>query len=125
MPSATRFSAKPPWRSSCPPSVSGCTRGSRISSKRRSCRPSTPETSVIADFALHAYEAHDQPRALEGSVHALRAFVAAAAYREALTHAERALELWPRVDDAAARVGMDHPDLLILASRSASRDEAA
>ena len=80
----------------------------------------TPETSVIADFALHAYEARDQPRALEGSVHALRAFVATAAYREALSHAERALELWPRVDDAAARVGMDHPDLLILASQSAS-----
>ena len=71
----------------------------------------TPETSVIADFALHAYEARDQPRALEGSVHALRAFVATAAYREALSHAERALELWPRVDDAAARVGMDHHGL--------------
>ena len=41
---------------------------------------------------------------------ALLAFVDAVAYREALAHAERALELWPRVEDAASRAGIDHAD---------------
>jgi DNA-binding CsgD family transcriptional regulator len=84
-----------------------------------------PDPSMIADLALHAYHAHDQPRALVGSVLALRAFVAAMAYREALSHAERALELWPRVEEAATRVDMDHPGLLTLASRSASATNQA
>ena len=73
MHSATRFSAKPRSRSSCPPSVSACTRG--IADHPRGVDrvdQRTPETSVIADFALHAYEARDQPRALEGSVQARR-----------------------------------------------------
>ena len=82
----------------------------------RSLATETPDLSMVADFALHAYLAHDQPRALEGSVRALRALAEAAAYREALGHAERALELWPRVDNASERAGMDHPDLLALAS---------
>ena len=79
-----------------------------------------PDPSVVADFALHAYHAHDLPRALQGSVRALRALVDAVAYREAFAHAERALELWPRVEDATACAGIDHPDLLALAGRMAS-----
>ncbi len=79
-----------------------------------------PDPSLVADFALHAYNAHDLPRALEGSVRALRVFVDAVAYREALGHAERALELWPRVDGARERAGIDHADLLALAGQMAS-----
>ncbi len=77
------------------------------------------DPSIVADFAFHAYRAHDLPRALEGSVRALRALVEAVAYREALAHAERALELWPLVDDARTRAGMDHPELLARAGRLA------
>jgi DNA-binding CsgD family transcriptional regulator len=80
----------------------------------------SPDPSIVGDFALHAYDAHDLPRALEGSVRALRMFVDAVAYREALGHAERALELWARVDDAPARTGIDHADLLLVAGRMAS-----
>jgi DNA-binding NarL/FixJ family response regulator len=79
-----------------------------------------PDPSMVGDFALHAYNAHDLPRALEGSVRALRAFIDAVAFREALGHAERALELWPRVDGARERAGIDHADLLALAGRMAS-----
>jgi len=79
-----------------------------------------PGPATLADFALHAYLAHDLPRALEGSCRAMSAFVSAAAFREALTHAERALELWPRVDDAAHRAGMDHSTLLANTGRLAA-----
>jgi DNA-binding CsgD family transcriptional regulator/tetratricopeptide (TPR) repeat protein len=78
------------------------------------------DPSIVADFALHAFHAHDLPRALEGSIRALLTFVDAVAYREALAQAERALELWPRVDDAGSRAGIDHPGLLALAGRMAS-----
>ena len=79
-----------------------------------------PDPSIVADFALHAYHAHDLPGALRGSVRALHALVDAVAYREAVAHAERALELWPRVEDAADCAGIDHPGLLALAGRMAS-----
>ena len=82
------------------------------------------DPSLIADYAIHAYHALDQPRALEASVRAVRALVAATAYPEALGHAERALELWPRVADAAARAGMDHAALLGLAARIAAAARA-
>ena len=78
------------------------------------------DPAVIADFALHADRALDQARALEGSVRAAQAFIEASAYREALVHAERALELWPRVPGASERAGLDHPDLLILTAGVAS-----
>ena len=51
---------------------------------------------VVADLAVHAYHAHDLPRALQGSVRALDAFAAVHANQEAFDHAQRALELWPR-----------------------------
>jgi DNA-binding CsgD family transcriptional regulator/tetratricopeptide (TPR) repeat protein len=78
------------------------------------------DPSLVADFALHAFYAHDLPRALEGSIRALLMFVDAVAYREALAQAERALELWPRVEDAASRAGIDHADLLAIAGRMAA-----
>lgn len=83
-------------------------------------RLATPDPAIVADFALHAYNAHDLPRALEGSVRALRVLTEAAAHHEALGHAERAIELWPRVDGARERAGIDHADLLALAGRMAS-----
>ncbi|MBF8290394.1 MAG: transcriptional regulator, LuxR family [Chloroflexi bacterium] len=79
-----------------------------------------PEPSTLADFALHAYEAHDLPHALSGSVMALRAFIDVVAYREAFVHAERALELWSRVDAPSDRAGIGHADLLALAGQMAS-----
>ena len=79
-----------------------------------------PDASILGDFARHAYHAHDQPRALVGSVRALKAFIDTVAYREALDQAERALELWPRVENASERAGIDHVDLLALAGRMAS-----
>ena len=81
---------------------------------------SPPDPWVVAEYALHAYQAHDQARALVGSVRAVEALAAATAYREALGHAERAIELWPRVDDAGGRTGITHADLLALAARIAS-----
>jgi DNA-binding NarL/FixJ family response regulator len=78
------------------------------------------EASVASEAAAHAYEAHDLPRALSSAVRAIHALVAATAYREALGHAERALELWLRVDHPAERAGMDHPTMLALASQIAA-----
>ena len=78
------------------------------------------DLAVLADLATHAYRSHDQRRALETAVLTVRAYMAAAAYRDGLAHAERAIELWSRVDDAADLVGMDHPDLLQLTGQIAS-----
>jgi len=76
-----------------------------------------PDPAVVADFAVHAYHAHDQPRALDGSVMALRTLADAAAYREALGHGERAIELWSRVVDAEGRTGITHADLLSITAK--------
>ena len=77
------------------------------------------DPAILADFAVHAYHAGDQRRALEGSVRAMRVLATASAHREALGHAERALELWPRIADAEALGGIDHVDLLAFAARMA------
>lgn len=77
------------------------------------------DPAVLADFAVHAYHAGDQRRALEGSVRAMRALAEASAHREALGHAERALELWPHIADAEALAGIDHVGLLAFAARMA------
>jgi len=77
------------------------------------------DPAVVADFAVHAYHAGDQRRALEGSVRAMRVLAETGAFREALGHAERALELWPRVVDAPSLARIDHVDLLAFAARMA------
>ena len=77
------------------------------------------DPAVVADLAVHAYHAQDQRRALEGSVRAMRALAETGAYRESLGHAERALELWPRVADALSLTRIDHVDLLAFAARMA------
>ena len=77
------------------------------------------DPAVVADFAVHAYYAQDQRRALEGSVRAMRVLAESGAFREALGDAERALELWPRVADAPSLAGIDHVALLAFAARMA------
>jgi DNA-binding CsgD family transcriptional regulator/tetratricopeptide (TPR) repeat protein len=63
--------------------------------------------TVPAALAHHWYSARDLPRALTAlfaaADHALGSYAAA----EALRHLELAIEVWPRVPDAAARAGSD------------------
>jgi DNA-binding CsgD family transcriptional regulator len=75
--------------------------------------------AVVGDLAFHAYNAGDQPGALGGAVRAMHDLAQTGAFREALAHVERALELWPRVPDAAALTGTDRVTLLALAARMA------
>ncbi len=119
IPSATRSCARPRTTISFPRS------GSRLHARVADVLESLPavdqdvDPAMITDFAVHAYLAHDQPRALDGAVRAMAILIHAAAFREALAHAERALELWPRVDGAAERTGVDRVGLLSLAARTA------
>lgn len=76
--------------------------------------------SIVADLAIHAYEAHDLPLALSTSVRAARSSAEMLAYHEALGHAERALELWSRVQGPEGLTGTDRLSLLVEASRLAA-----
>lgn len=71
------------------------------------------DVSLVADFAIHADRAHDQVRALDGSVRALLALAGSAAYAEAFEHGQRALELWARVPHIEHQAGIDRPELLL------------
>jgi tetratricopeptide (TPR) repeat protein len=77
------------------------------------------DASLAADLALHWYAALDLPRALGASIEAGRQAAAAYAPAEAQRHFERALEIWPRVDDAEQRAGLDEVGVLRLASDAA------
>jgi DNA-binding NarL/FixJ family response regulator/tetratricopeptide (TPR) repeat protein len=72
---------------------------------------------LAATVASHYAAAGDQPAALRASIEAARAAEEIQAVGEAADLAERALELWPRVPDAAEIAGLDHVDLLVLAAR--------
>jgi DNA-binding NarL/FixJ family response regulator len=74
--------------------------------------------ATAAALAVHYSAAHDLPRALAASVDAARES-GGYAPAEALSHLERALELWPGVPDAAERCGMDVVELSRLAAVSA------
>jgi tetratricopeptide (TPR) repeat protein len=63
--------------------------------------------SATAELAVHWEAAEDQPRALSASLKAAREAEAAAGVAEARRHVERVLELWPHVDDAEERTGME------------------
>src|SRR3954454_9528425 len=65
-----------------------------------------PAGSVAAELAMHHHPAHDLPRALSASVEAGLAAERVFAYREAMRHLERAVEIWQRVPDARERAGM-------------------
>jgi DNA-binding CsgD family transcriptional regulator len=71
-----------------------------------------PAGSVSAELAMHYHAAHDLPRALAASVEAGLAAERVFAYREAMRHLERAVEIWQRVPDAPERAGMPLADVL-------------
>ncbi len=75
-----------------------------------------------ARLAHHWSAAGDQPRALTASLEAAAAAEQVYAFAEAELQLERALALWERVPDAAARAGTDHVGLL---SRCAQAADAA
>src|SRR4051812_42383821 len=77
-------------------------------------------SGVAAEMAMHYHAAHDLPRALPASVEAGQAAERVFAYREAMRHFERAIEIWPRVPDAAERAGIGLAELLRLASAAAN-----
>ncbi|WP_164704359.1 helix-turn-helix transcriptional regulator [Blastococcus litoris] len=77
------------------------------------------DASPAAQLALHWYAALDLPRALSASVDAGRQAAAAYAPAEAQRHFERALEVWPRVEDAEQRAGTDQIGVLRLACEAA------
>jgi DNA-binding CsgD family transcriptional regulator len=68
------------------------------------------------NIASHYAAAGDQPAALHATVHAAQAAQRIHAYGEAAALAERALELWPRVRDAAETLDIDHVGLITLAA---------
>ena len=76
-----------------------------------------------AERAWHWHRARDLPRALGASVAAGVEARRAHAHGEALRHFERALGLWDRVPDAAARAGMPFAGVL-RAAAVAARDGA-
>ena len=67
-------------------------------------------------IAHHYATAGDQPAALRATVQAALAARDVHAYGDAADLAERALELWPRVPDAAELIPLDHVELLTLAA---------
>lgn len=78
------------------------------------------ELARSGEIAHHAMAAHDLSRALTASLAAVVVAERASAFAEAEVHLDRILEIWPRVHDAAGRVGMDHHELLARAARVAA-----
>jgi ATP/maltotriose-dependent transcriptional regulator MalT len=76
------------------------------------------EAWLANSIATHYAAAGDQPAALRATVRAAKAARGLHAFGEAADLAERALELWPRVPDAAEQTGMDEVALLALAARA-------
>src|SRR5690348_10971067 len=72
-----------------------------------------------AALAYHWHAALDLPRALPAAVDAARYAMSSYAPAEALQQLERALELWPRVADAAERTGLDQAEVSQLAAGAA------
>ncbi|GAA2549912.1 helix-turn-helix transcriptional regulator [Pseudonocardia hydrocarbonoxydans] len=83
--------------------------------------PAAPdEPGRAALLAHHALAAHDLPTALAASEGAAREADEQEAPAELLVHAERALELWPAVEDAEAVAGAPEYELTGLAAWAAS-----
>jgi DNA-binding CsgD family transcriptional regulator len=78
------------------------------------------ELARTGEIAYHAMAANDLPRALAASLAAAAVAEQASAFAEAEVHLERILDLWPRIPDAAAPVGMDRSDLLARTARAAA-----
>jgi DNA-binding CsgD family transcriptional regulator/tetratricopeptide (TPR) repeat protein len=78
------------------------------------------ELETASAVAGHYAAAGDQPAALRAGVQAALAARAVHAYGEAAEQAERALELWARVPNAARSLPLDHVDLMTLAAAAHS-----
>ena len=76
------------------------------------------ELERASSIAGHYGAAGDQPNALRSTIAAARAAHKVYAYGEALDLTERALELWPRVDDPEQVAGLDHVSLLTMAAQA-------
>ena len=63
--------------------------------------------SAAAELAVHWGVAKDRPRALSASLEAAREAEAVAGVAEARRHVERVLQLWPQVEDAEKRTGLE------------------
>jgi ATP/maltotriose-dependent transcriptional regulator MalT len=68
-------------------------------------------------IAHHYYSAGDQPRALKTALEAADAVRSLHAYGESAALLDRALELWPRVEDPELVTGIDEAELLGRAGR--------
>jgi DNA-binding NarL/FixJ family response regulator/tetratricopeptide (TPR) repeat protein len=69
-------------------------------------------------IAGHYAAAGDQPAALRSTIAAAQAAQRVFAFGEAADLADRALELWPRVEDPEQVAGVSHVDLLQIGSRA-------
>jgi len=78
------------------------------------------ELERASSIAGHYGAAGDQPNALRSTIAAARAAHKVFAYGEASDLIDRALELWPRVDDAPRVAGLDYVELLTMAAESHS-----
>jgi DNA-binding CsgD family transcriptional regulator len=80
--------------------------------------------TLPATLAYHWYAALDLPRALPATIDAARAALTSYGPAEALRHLERALEIWPRVEDAEQRTGLNQVEVSRLAADAAYRSGA-
>ena len=76
---------------------------------------------LTSTVAHHYSVAGDQPAALRATVQAALAAAEVHAYGDAAELAERALDLWPRVPDAATTIPLDHVELLCVAATAHRR----
>ncbi len=76
------------------------------------------ELERASAVASHYAAAGDQPNALRSTLVAARLAHAAYAFGETADLVDRALELWPRVPEAAAVAGVDHTGLLVMAAEA-------
>ncbi|GIF73000.1 ATP-binding protein [Asanoa siamensis] len=77
------------------------------------------EGSAAAEQANHWYQAGSWPQALTFAVQAGRAAARTLAFGSAKAQFDRALELWPTVDDAEGRAGVSRSRLLADAAEAA------
>ncbi len=82
------------------------------------------EAALPAALTYHWYAAHDLPRALPAAIDAARHALAIYAPAEALLHLERTLEIWPQVEDAEQRTGVDQAEVTRLAAEAAHQSGA-
>jgi DNA-binding CsgD family transcriptional regulator len=78
------------------------------------------ELTRTGEIAYHAMAAGELGRALVASEAAVAVAEQASAHAEAEVHLDRILEIWPRVPDAAAQIGMDHAALVARTARTAA-----